>query len=86
MGAREQGARTLALIMSPGSTMPAESSRAFQMLRPEIGFRFNQGLFRMHKLLWLTLLGLALGRQRGHLPRQAKCIKIARELKAIQPS
>jgi glucosamine--fructose-6-phosphate aminotransferase (isomerizing) len=79
--ARAQGARVLAIVNVAGSTIARESNADLQMRAgPEIGVASTKA-FEM-QVLWLTLLGLALGRQRGHLaPAQAR--KLARELNAI---
>jgi glucosamine--fructose-6-phosphate aminotransferase (isomerizing) len=80
-GARAQGARVLAIVNVAGSTIARESDAALQMRAgPEIGVASTKA-FSM-QLLWLTLLGLALGRQRGRLaPAQAR--KLARALHAL---
>ena len=64
--ARAQGARTLALVNVAGSTIARESDAGIQMRAgPEIGVASTKA-FEL-QVLWLTLLGIALGRQRGHL-------------------
>jgi glutamine---fructose-6-phosphate transaminase (isomerizing) len=79
--ARAQGARTLALVNVAGSTLARESQAAIQMRAgPEIGVASTKA-FEM-QVLWLTLLGLALGRHRGHLTL-AQGRRIVRELQAI---
>ncbi|MGO8678443.1 MAG: glutamine--fructose-6-phosphate transaminase (isomerizing) [Limisphaerales bacterium] len=80
-GARAQGARVLAIVNVAGSTIARESDADLQMRAgPEIGVASTKAFET--QVLWLTLLGLALGRQRGHLsPAQAR--RIARELHAI---
>ncbi|MGA2865294.1 MAG: glutamine--fructose-6-phosphate transaminase (isomerizing) [Verrucomicrobiota bacterium] len=80
-GARAQGARTLAIVNVAGSTIARESEADLQMRAgPEIGVASTKAF--VMQVLWLTLLGLALGRQRGHLsPAQGR--KLVRELQAI---
>jgi glucosamine--fructose-6-phosphate aminotransferase (isomerizing) len=80
-GARAQGARSLALVNVAGSTIARESDAVLQMRAGlEIGVASTKAFET--QVLWLTLLGLALGRQRGRLsPAQAR--KLARELNAI---
>jgi glucosamine--fructose-6-phosphate aminotransferase (isomerizing) len=80
-GARAQGARILAIVNVAGSTIARESDAVLQMRAGlEIGVASTKA-FEM-QVLWLTLLGLALGRQRGRLsPAEAR--KLARELNAI---
>jgi glucosamine--fructose-6-phosphate aminotransferase (isomerizing) len=79
--ARAQGARTLAIVNVAGSTIARESDADIQMRAgPEIGVASTKA-FEM-QVLWLTLLGLALGRQRGHLsPADAR--KLTHELQTI---
>jgi glucosamine--fructose-6-phosphate aminotransferase (isomerizing) len=79
--ARAQGARVLALVNVAGSTIARESDANLQMRAgPEIGVASTKAFET--QVLWLTLLGLALGRQRGHIsPGQGR--KLARELNAI---
>jgi glucosamine--fructose-6-phosphate aminotransferase (isomerizing) len=79
--ARGQGARTLAIVNVAGSTIARESDAALAMRAgPEIGVASTKA-FEM-QVLWLTLLGLALGRQWGRLsPGQAR--KLVRELQTI---
>ncbi len=65
-GARAQGIRTLAIVNVAGSTIARESDAAIYMRAgPEIGVASTKA-FEMQVLL-LTLLGVALGRQRGRL-------------------
>ncbi|HWX21795.1 MAG TPA: glutamine--fructose-6-phosphate transaminase (isomerizing) [Candidatus Binatia bacterium] len=80
-GARAQRLRTLAIVNVAGSTIARESDADLQMRAgPEIGVASTKA-FEM-QVLWLTLLGLALGRQRGHLsPTEGR--KLTRELLAI---
>lgn len=79
--ARAQGVHTLAIVNVAGSTIARESDAAIQMRAgPEIGVASTKA-FEM-QILWLTLLGLALGRQRGHLSA-AQGRKLVRELQAI---
>jgi glucosamine--fructose-6-phosphate aminotransferase (isomerizing) len=80
-GARAQGARALAIVNVAGSTIARESDAAILMRAgPEIGVASTKA-FEL-QVLWLTLLGLALGRQRGHVsPAEGK--KIVRELQTI---
>jgi glucosamine--fructose-6-phosphate aminotransferase (isomerizing) len=79
--AHSQGARTLAIVNVAGSTIARESAADIQMRAgPEIGVASTKA-FEM-QVLWLILLGLALGRQRGHIsPAEGR--KIVRELQAI---
>jgi glucosamine--fructose-6-phosphate aminotransferase (isomerizing) len=64
-GARAQGVRTLAIVNVVGSTIARESDADIYMRAgPEIGVASTKA-FEMQVLL-LTLLGIALGRQRGH--------------------
>ena len=80
-GARAQGARTLAIVNVAGSTLARESHGSLPMLAgPEIGVASTKAFET--QVLWLTLLGLALGRQRGHLSAAAGR-ELARELQAI---
>jgi glucosamine--fructose-6-phosphate aminotransferase (isomerizing) len=79
--ARSQGARTLAIVNVAGSTIARESDAAIQMRAgPEIGVASTKA-FEM-QVLWLILLGLALGRQRRHISA-AEGRKFVRELQAI---
>ena len=65
-GARAAGARSLAIVNVAGSTIARESGGSLPMLAgPEIGVASTKAFAT--QVLWLTLLGLALGRQRGHL-------------------
>jgi len=65
-GARAQGIRTLAIVNVVGSTIARESDADIYMRAgPEIGVASTKA-FEMQVLL-LTLLGIALGRHRGHL-------------------
>lgn len=79
--ARSQGARALAIVNVAGSTIARESDADVQMRAgPEIGVASTKA-FEM-QVLWLTLLGLALGRQAGHIsPAEGR--KLIRELQAI---
>jgi glucosamine--fructose-6-phosphate aminotransferase (isomerizing) len=80
-GASSQGIRTLAIVNVPGSTIARESDADIQMRAgPEIGVASTKA-FAMQVLL-LTLLGIALGRQRGHLSA-AQGRKLVRELQTI---
>ena len=80
-GARAQGVRALAIVNVAGSTIARESDADLQMRAgPEIGVASTKA-FEM-QVLWLTLLGLALGRQRGRLSA-GEGRKLARELLAI---
>ncbi|HXP60977.1 MAG TPA: glutamine--fructose-6-phosphate transaminase (isomerizing) [Dongiaceae bacterium] len=80
-GARAQGARILAIVNVAGSSIARESEAALQMRAgPEIGVASTKA-FEL-QVLWLTLLGLALGRQRGEISL-ARGRKLARELNAI---
>src|SRR5260370_39011670 len=80
-GAREQGARTLAIVNVAGSTIARESDADIQMRAgPEIGVASTKA-FEM-QILWLTLLGLALGRHRGHISA-AEGRKRVRELQPV---
>jgi glucosamine--fructose-6-phosphate aminotransferase (isomerizing) len=66
--ARAQGTRALAIVNVAGSTIAREADASLQMRAgPEIGVASTKA-FEM-QILWLTLLGLALGRQRKHLSR-----------------
>jgi len=79
--ARVHSVRTLAIVNVAGSTIARESHAAIQMRAgPEVGVASTKA-FEM-QVLWLTLLGLALGRQRGQisLPQGRKLV---RELQAI---
>jgi glucosamine--fructose-6-phosphate aminotransferase (isomerizing) len=79
--AKAQGARTLAIVNVPGSTLARESDADIQMRAgPEIGVASTKA-FEM-QVLWLTLLGLALGRERRTLS-QAQARKLLRELASI---
>jgi len=79
--ARSQGAKALAIVNVAGSTIARESDADIQMRAgPEIGVASTKA-FEM-QVLWLILLGLALGRQRGHISA-AEGRKLARELQAI---
>jgi glucosamine--fructose-6-phosphate aminotransferase (isomerizing) len=80
-GARAQGVRALAIVNVAGSTIARESDADIQMRAgPEIGVASTKA-FEM-QLLWLTLLGVALGRQRGHLSRTQER-KLALELQTL---
>jgi len=79
--AHNEGARTLAIVNVAGSTLSRESDADIQMRAgPEIGVASTKA-FEM-QVLWLTLLGLALGRQRKNIS-QAECARITRELLTI---
>jgi glucosamine--fructose-6-phosphate aminotransferase (isomerizing) len=79
--ARSQGARTLAIVNVAGSTIARESDAALQMRAgPEIGVASTKA-FEM-QILWMILLGLALGRTRDHIS-SAEVRKITRELQTI---
>jgi glucosamine--fructose-6-phosphate aminotransferase (isomerizing) len=79
--ARAQGARALAIVNVAGSTIARESDADIQMRAgPEIGVASTKA-FEM-QVLWLTLLGLALGRQRGCLSA-AEGRELVRALQAI---
>ena len=79
--ARAQGARTLALVNVAGSTLARESDADIQMRAgPEIGVASTKA-FEL-QVLWLTLLAIALGRQRGHLSL-AQGRRLVRELQSI---
>jgi glucosamine--fructose-6-phosphate aminotransferase (isomerizing) len=79
--AKANGSRTLAIVNVPGSTIARESDAEIHMRAgPEIGVASTKALEM--QLLLLTMLGLALGRERGHLSlREGKAI--VRELQAI---
>ncbi len=79
--ARSEGARALAIVNVAGSTIARESDADIQMRAgPEIGVASTKA-FEM-QVLWLILVGLALGRQRGHIsPAEGR--KLVRELQAI---
>jgi glucosamine--fructose-6-phosphate aminotransferase (isomerizing) len=79
--ARAQGAHTLAIVNVADSTIAREAGAAIQMRAgPEIGVASTKA-FEM-QVLWLTLLGLALGRRRAWLsPEESR--KIARALLSI---
>jgi glucosamine--fructose-6-phosphate aminotransferase (isomerizing) len=80
-GARAQGVRTLAIVNVVGSTIARESDADIYMRAgPEIGVASTKA-FEMQVLL-LTLLGIALGRQRGHLSA-SQGRKLVRELQTI---
>jgi glucosamine--fructose-6-phosphate aminotransferase (isomerizing) len=80
-GAREQGARTLAIVNVAGSTIARESDADILMRAgPEIGVASTKA-FEM-QVLWLTMLALALGRKRGHISL-AEGRRMVRELQAI---
>jgi glucosamine--fructose-6-phosphate aminotransferase (isomerizing) len=79
--ASEQGAKTLAIVNVAGSTLARESDGDIQMRAgPEIGVASTKA-FEM-QVLWLTLLGLALGRQRRNISA-ADCARITAELQTI---
>jgi glutamine---fructose-6-phosphate transaminase (isomerizing) len=80
-GAMAQGARTLAIVNVVGSTIARESDADIYMRAgPEIGVASTKA-FEM-QLLQLTLLGIALARQRGELSA-AEGRKLVRELQTI---
>jgi glutamine---fructose-6-phosphate transaminase (isomerizing) len=80
-GAMAQGARTLAIVNVVGSTIARESDADIYMRAgPEIGVASTKA-FEM-QVLQLTLLGIALARQRGELSL-ADGKKLVRELQAI---
>jgi glutamine---fructose-6-phosphate transaminase (isomerizing) len=80
-GAKAQGARTLAIVNVAGSTLARESDAAILMRAgPEIGVASTKA-FEM-QVVWLTLLGLALGRQRNELSR-AQTRRLLAELQTI---
>jgi glucosamine--fructose-6-phosphate aminotransferase (isomerizing) len=82
-GARARGIRTLAIVNVAGSTIARESDAAIYMRAgPEIGVASTKA-FEMQVLL-LTLLGLALGRQRGRLSL-AEGRRLVRELQRLPP-
>ncbi|HEV2390842.1 MAG TPA: glutamine--fructose-6-phosphate transaminase (isomerizing) [Verrucomicrobiae bacterium] len=80
-GAKAQAARALAIVNVAGSTIARESDADIQMRAgPEIGVASTKA-FEM-QVLWLTLLGIALGRQRRRLsPADAR--SLIRQLQAI---
>jgi glutamine---fructose-6-phosphate transaminase (isomerizing) len=80
-GAMAQGARTLAIVNVVGSTIARESDADIYMRAgPEIGVASTKA-FEM-QVLQLTLLGIALARQRGELT-VAEGRKLVRELQTI---
>ena len=80
-GAKAKGARTLAIVNVVGSTIARESDADIYMRAgPEIGVASTKA-FEM-QVLQLTLLGIALARQRGELSL-AEGRKLVRELKTI---
>jgi glucosamine--fructose-6-phosphate aminotransferase (isomerizing) len=79
--ARAHGIRALAIVNVAGSTIARESDASILMRAgPEIGVASTKA-FEL-QVLWLTLLGLTLGRHRGHLSL-SQGRKITRELQAI---
>lgn len=80
-GAKAQGARTLGIVNVVGSTIARESDADIYMRAgPEIGVASTKA-FEM-QVLQLTLLGIALARQRGELsPAEGR--KLVRELQTI---
>jgi len=79
--AKANGNRTLAIVNVPGSTIARESDAGIYMRAgPEIGVASTKAMGM--QLLLLTLLGLALGRQRGHVSLQQGKVMV-RELQAI---
>lgn len=80
-GARARGVSTLAIVNVVGSTIARESDADIYMRAgPEIGVASTKA-FEMQVLL-LTLLGIALGRQRGRLSA-AQGRKLVRELQTL---
>jgi glutamine---fructose-6-phosphate transaminase (isomerizing) len=80
-GAKAKGARTLAIVNVVGSTIARESDADLYMRAgPEIGVASTKA-FEM-QLLQLTLLGIALARQRGDLSL-TEGRKLVRELQSI---
>jgi glucosamine--fructose-6-phosphate aminotransferase (isomerizing) len=80
-GAKAQGARTLAIVNVVGSTIARESDADIYMRAgPEIGVASTKA-FEM-QMLQLTLLGIALARQRRELSA-AEGRKLVRELQTI---
>ncbi|MBI2928472.1 MAG: glutamine--fructose-6-phosphate transaminase (isomerizing) [Verrucomicrobia bacterium] len=80
-GARAHGNRTLAIVNVVGSTLARESDAVLYLRAgPEIGVASTKA-FELQVLL-LTLLGIAWGRQRGHLSARAGK-KLVRELQSI---
>jgi glucosamine--fructose-6-phosphate aminotransferase (isomerizing) len=80
-GAKAQGAHTLAIVNVAGSTIARESDADINMRAgPEIGVASTKA-FEM-QVLQLTLLGIALARQRGELSL-AEGRKLVRELQTI---
>jgi glucosamine--fructose-6-phosphate aminotransferase (isomerizing) len=80
-GAMAEGARTLAIVNVVGSTIARESNADIYMRAgPEIGVASTKA-FEM-QVLQLTLLGIALARQRGELS-SAEGRKLVRELQTI---
>jgi glucosamine--fructose-6-phosphate aminotransferase (isomerizing) len=80
-GAKNEGARTLAIVNVVGSTIARESDADIYMRAgPEIGVASTKA-FEM-QVLQLTLLGIALARQRGTLSL-AEGRKLVRELQTI---
>ncbi len=79
--ARAQGLRALAIVNVAGSTIARESDAEILMRAgPEIGVASTKA-FEM-QVLCLTLLGIALGRQRGHLSA-GQGRKLVHELQSI---
>lgn len=79
--ARAQGVRALSITNVAGSTIARESDADIQMRAgPEIGVASTKA-FEM-QLVWLTLIALAMGRERGHISVAAGR-KLVRELQAI---
>jgi glucosamine--fructose-6-phosphate aminotransferase (isomerizing) len=79
--ARSQGLPALAIVNVAGSTIARESdARILMRAGPEIGVASTKA-FEM-QVLCLTLLGIALGRQNGHLSL-AQGRKLVRELQTI---
>jgi glucosamine--fructose-6-phosphate aminotransferase (isomerizing) len=79
--ARAQNVPTLAIVNVAGSTIARESDAAILMRAgPEIGVASTKA-FEM-QVLWLTLLGLAMGRHRRHISA-AQSRKLIHELQTI---
>jgi len=79
--ARAQGIRTMTIVNVIGSTLARESDTTLYMRAgPEIGVASTKAF--MMQVLILTLLGIALGRQRGHLA-PARARQLARGLATI---
>ena len=84
-GAKAQGARTLAIVNVVGSTIARESDADIYMRAgPEIGVASTKA-FEM-QVLQLTLLGIALARQRGELSPRRRPEARARTRQPSRPS